>query len=69
MPRPAILALEPSDFVLYALLAVVALYLVPRHLLHYWGRTAPGAAGRGGAPGSGAVRRSARQATRRRRVD
>lgn len=67
--RPAVLALEPSDFVLCALLAVVLLYLVPKNLLHYWGRT--GSAATNGASGtaSAAVRRSARQATRHRRAD
>lgn len=32
---PDVVALEPADFVLVALLAFVILYLLPRHLLHY----------------------------------
>ncbi len=40
------LALEPSDFVLVALLGFVLLVLLPRHLLHYWGRSGgPGVSG------------------------
>jgi len=68
--HPAIIALGPSDLVLYVLVAVVALYLIPRHLLHYWGRAWPGTAlaGRGSGTAT-AVRRSARQATRHRRVE
>ena len=59
-PAPATaVALAPSDFVLVALLAVALLYILPRHLLHYWGR--------GGAPASPSP--AIRRAIRRRRVD
>jgi hypothetical protein len=59
MPSPAdaVIALAPSDFVLVALLAFALLYVLPRHLLHYWGRGAP--------PAAAATRR----ATRHRRAD
>lgn len=56
-PPTYAVALAPSDFVLIALLAVALLYILPRHLLHYWGR--------GAAPPAPAARR----ATRRRRAD
>ena len=48
-PTATTLALAPSDFVLIALLAFTLLYLLPRRLLHYWGRGAPPAAAAGRA--------------------
>jgi hypothetical protein len=36
MAKPDVLAFEPADFVLFALLAFIILYILPRHLLHYY---------------------------------
>lgn len=31
-----VVAFEPADFVLFALLGFIVLYILPRHLLHYY---------------------------------
>jgi hypothetical protein len=35
-PQRDVVAFEPADFVLFALLGFIVLYILPKHLLHYY---------------------------------